>query len=461
MMTIIKTRIFNVKNILHTVILLLAFILGIFTHKYLLNENKATRLDSSSHNQHSLSFSNSQQQTNTNLESIEQTNTIQDQQSSEKFNNKARELAEKKPNILNNSMLNITIASWAIEDPIAALEFALSHQNHFILADLVMSISGKNQEPIILEWLLANKNHPQYTYLEQSYFTAFATEDPLLALDKMQNAYPEKAQGNILMAIIDSWATQNAEAVLTWLDSREKNALTVDLQNIAMNHYIKQNPQDAAIDITHMRTGDNKRQLISAVADTLAKQNIDEAIKWAETLPIEEQKNAISTVMNQWVTNGYSETALNYLLARDDLQADATLLSSTIINIAQNDTDLLINRLEEFSDNNKNMVIQEIASALIYQGNNSDYENWYQSLPMGAEREAASIPVIEANIRTDPELAFRYAENIISINTRKLYLIEAAKSWANYDPNQARSAIESSDVLTVAQKNEILAEFQY
>lgn len=466
-MTSVKIQFLNVMKPIPVCMLLLIFGLGIVTGKYVLSESEdKTGIISPTVNGQSISLFNqyqkvkATQEQSANLGLVEQASAVLELKSSGQFNKIAHKLTQSPPSILNDSMLNITLGSWAMEDAMAALKFALSQENQTKLADLVMSISGKNQDPLILKWLLENRNHPQYAYLVQSYFVAFATIDPVLALDKMQSSYPEKEQGNILMSIIDAWAKQDAEAVFTWLDSREKNVLTLDLQNTAMNHYIKQNPQDAAIAISLLRKGDNKNQLISSVADALSKQNIYEAIEWAENLPKEEQVNAISTVMSQWVINGAPDTALDYLLAREELQSNATVLNSAISSIAQTAPSLLMNRLSEFSNNSKEVVIKEIAIALLYQGSHNNYETWYQSLPVGSQREAASIPVVEANLRKDPELAFKYAENIVSMNDRKRYLTEAARSWANYDIAQAQFAIESSAVLTVAQKNEILEEIQ-
>lgn len=463
----IKVQFLNLIKPIPACALLLTFALGIVTHKYILSESeKKTGISSPIANGQDIFLFNQDQevkatqQHNSSLGLIEQTNAVFKLKDNTQFNKTVRKLTLNPPSILNDSILNITLGSWAMKDAVSALKFALSQQSQPKLADVVMSVSGKNQDPLILEWLLENKNHPQYAYLAQSYFIAFATTAPVLALDKMQRAYSDSEQSDILVSIVDVWSKRDVEAVFAWLDSREKNALTQDLENTAMNHYIQQNPQDAAMAIAYLRKGDNKNQLISSVADALSKHNIYDAIEWAESLPENEQTNAISTVMSRWATNGSADTALNYLLAREDLQAQSTVLNSAIISIAKADINLLIERLPEFSETNQNIVVKEIATSLLYQGSTADYENWYQSLSMGAQRQAASIPAVEANMRKNPEAAFKYAENIISINERKRYLTEAAKAWANYDLNQARFAIESSAVLTVAQKIEILEEFQ-
>lgn len=452
-------------SIFLTVLVCAAFSAGVFTQKYVwpntLKNNQRVSIESS---ESAVFFQAQYQPINDDstehdsaLALITKANEMSALKGNVQFKLSAKALTEQPTDVLNKSMLNITLGYWAMKDSIAALEFALVQSNKQELADLVAEISGKNQDVDMLNWLQSNKTHPLHDYLVLSYFIAFSKEAPTVALDTLQTAYDESEQADVLTSIIDVWAKQDAEAVFVWLESREKSTLTVDLQNRAINNYIQQNPLDAARLVSNLRKGDNKNQLISSVADTLAKQDVYDAIDWAETLPDEEKMIAISSVMNSWAREGIPEAALDYLLEHQEIQSDDTVLYSTITNVAESDTNLLIERLQEFSDDNKNKVIKEIASALLNKDKTEEYELWYQTLPEGPQREAASIPVVQSNIRRNPERAFKYAENIISMELRQRYLVEAARSWANFDVAQARAAIDASVVLSPEQKVEILA----
>ncbi|WP_370979937.1 hypothetical protein [Agaribacterium sp. ZY112] len=461
-------RSLNIKTWKLGILTLACFTLGFLCHATLFSKNSDLIPNGKiSFAQSKINNTTSDQRTNSYNKSLQESSglTIKAHhqpvfKSAKQIKKQITQLNKAPNNSLNDSILNISIAEWAQVSPEEALQhlLTLNNQEQQKLIPVLMAVAGQNKNNFIENWLQQNKQHKQHAYWAQAYYHSYAHSAPEAALQSLNEHYSADERGDLLSSIIDAWAKLNIDATLNWLDQQQTNTLTQELYNRAINQYIQQDPSSAALLVTKLNASDNKNQLISATANALAQQDIYGALDWAETLQGNERAIALSTVMNDWASQGIPEAALDYVLADNNLQSNSDVLVATVSNIANHDHYLLIERLSEFNESNKVIVVQEIANAFMRQDHVNDFELWYQNLSNGAQREAASVAAINANLRKRPQLAFKYAENVISSQSRKNYLAQAAKSWANESPAQARIAIETTNVLNPEQKQSILKQ---
>ncbi len=380
--------------------------------------------------------------------------------SADPYRNAVETLARSSENVLNLSQLNIAVAKWALQAPLEVFEYiqGLSEDKKQQLMPVLMAVAGQTKNPELQQWLHRNQQHVKHDYWAQSYYHAYADKAPKEALLFLEKNYSGNKQAELVLAVVDAWATKDVGDVFEWLQGRENSTLTKELRLRALKHYIKKEPEQAAAMVAQLNSGDDKNQLVAQTAEVLAQIDIYDAIDWAETLSEDERAAALSSLMHSWAAEGLPELALDYVLADEKLQDNNDVLLAAVSSVASLDYQVLVARLPDFNDKHKQTVVQQISSALMHSGRVEEFEVWYQSLPIGAQREAASLPAISANVRTRPDLAFKYAENIISAQDRQRYLSEAAQSWANSEPSLARAAIEFSEVLSEQQKHKILAE---
>lgn len=84
---------------------------------------------------------------------------------------------------------------------------------------------------------------------------------------------------------------------------------------------------------------------------------------------------------------------------------------------------------------------------------------WMESLPPGAERDAATTALVEHLVKPgesqDGEAAFAWAAAMSGETERSRYTAEAARAWAAEDPAATRAAVEAS-ALPAAEKSALL-----
>ena len=86
---------------------------------------------------------------------------------------------------------------------------------------------------------------------------------------------------------------------------------------------------------------------------------------------------------------------------------------------------------------------------------------WLDSLPPGAERDAAATALVEHLVKPgdsqDGEAAFAWAAAMSGATERTRYTAEAARAWAAEDPAAARTAVEAA-ALPAAEKSALLQQ---
>lgn len=368
----------------------------------------------------------------------------------------ANKLIEQGEGILNDAMLSVLVARWAEEDPMAALEFVLSKHKP-MLETLILSIAGKQQSEDVLQWLTNQTQTPQYSYWAQAYFQGMAEHAPSLALQYAQGQPAGEIRNNVTAAIVEQWSKHDIDAVLEWLDDKHHTPLGKNLYQNALIQYIQQAPWEASLELTNMENRQGQAQLVSVLADTLSRDDVQGALEWAESLDGAMETQALASILSNWSTQGHAEDALQYVLSRGDIDSNNEAFISTVINVASSNPNLLKNRITEFAPSDQIVVIHHLANSLSNLPDNS-YDNWVTTLPHGEQRDTALVSGVRAMAYIDAQKAYRLAESIDNAEKRLANITLAIRKMWQQNPSEARAIINTSNTLSEEQKQHLIAD---
>ncbi|WP_370980790.1 hypothetical protein [Agaribacterium sp. ZY112] len=371
------------------------------------------------------------------------------------FKNEARHLVSKEENLLNDARLRVAIIQWASQDPVSAMAFTIEHQK-YRASELVLTVAAQQQNQVLLSWLSNKSQHQHYETWLSSYFKHFAAINTATALQLAQNKLQGRHKDIATQAVIQVWVKTDINAALNWLHEHDYSSSQPSLYKLALESHIKQAPWEASIELMLMDEGEDKNQLINLLAKTLSEHDAYDAIEWSETLAQHHQQEAMSNILTTWASSNSAQNALDFIISRKDLQNSPETFEATIAALADKDRNLLIERLDEFPEAKQDEVIQQVSRAISTYGDEREYNTWFNSLPMGSQRAAASLTAVEATFSKNPEAAFTLAENIINPQERAKYISKVARVWAATDEAQAKYAVMMSQTLTEAQKQQII-----
>ncbi|WP_096085054.1 hypothetical protein [Agaribacterium haliotis] len=431
---------------------LLAFFAGFATHK-LMYVSALSSQQYSSELAVSLRADDTHALQNTKVITLEEGSGKQKPVSTEKH---VKQLLIRDDDFLQAERLKLSIAEWAQQNPIDALNFSLSKQRYELLQTIAF-IAGSNFDEAFIAWLNKNSAHSQYAYLVHAFFQGAAKTSPSKALEVLESI-DDDGRDLVRTTVIEMWAKQDIQTAYDWLAQQPQSISRRDMQLGLFQQLIQHEPMRAVAEWGSLTNG-QKQQLAPILAESLFKEDVYSALDWAEQLPKQLRTGAMATILDAWAERDIPEAALDYLLTQPELLHEPEILSAAVASLSRQSPQLLTERLDEFPHKLKLQVIEHAASGMV-DSSVDDYERWLQSLPEGSMRDQASLAGINAQLQKNPEQSLALAGSLSDDYLRAIYAEGALLQWASFNPQAAMAALYSLDRLSAEQKQIIEKKIQ-
>jgi hypothetical protein len=318
------------------------------------------------------------------------------------------------------------------KSPLEALEYAKSLGNKETLSKTVSEIAKQ----------LKHQDIPNAL----DFFHSAALDAPI----KTQ-AYGE---------ILDTWFDQSPELAMEWLVQNDQLDRHADLLNRRLHDAAQLDPPWAAALIEALEVDETKRPwLVSRIADSWARTDLEGAQNWASSLTLAaDQNTALNQIAKEYARIAPSKAMLWYTTASRDTRAYHGNVFSTIITewYAQS-PDQAVSYLSAQGDSNEwQQAFRDVAKNA-YEASPEKAESIAEKLPKGSNRNQLIDSLIDRSVHQDPAYALRLAtlrqeESIAPI-------IKVIRNWRSANSEEADRAFNNTR-LSTTEKQAIEAALQ-
>ena len=369
----------------------------------------------------------------------------------------ARELgttAEQPLGQQNNALATLLIGEWAQRDPLAALAFAQENDRDDWLHECLL-VYGRDNPEQALQWIEDQvQNYSLKGSLMGTVFRGLVRKDPQAALARIAEIEPGAQHSRMLSLAVSEWGQQDIEGVFDWMESQPSSPLLAGLYSQVVTQYIEQAPEDATSLISMMENNTDKSNFASQAAFKYATQNPQEALAWVETLDGEAKNFALMGLIESWASGPEALTALEFAKTQPTNGESPELFTMAAMKLSQYDPAALSRELPSFTQEQQTIAARQLAQ--VYTANSpEEVKNWLTSLEPGLVRDGATQVAMNILRVSDTATAFELAETFDDKFLRRGELEELLYEWAPTDPQGAIAALESSTVLSEADKAQL------
>ena len=372
----------------------------------------------------------------------------------EKIQSGARDEASKPESDRNQIDLELYFYEWSQREPMSTLAFSLENRRIDWMLEGTRLAARNN---FARTYLLFNQNGLEgelRELMEDEAYRGFAQADPKSAMGTIEGMKDEARRHRLIAMILGEWIHQDADQAFQWLEEQDPSDFLNQTYEQLMEEYITQSPKAAAARILAMKNDGKKSLYAKQAGASLAKDNPQEALEWAENLEGESKQLALEGIFSEWGYSGNELEALNYLKSLPANSDMEQLFSTLIETISRGNPERLKELLPSLDE-----VQQQIAASSLGE-TFSEYDPpkakaWIDSLPEGPVKDAAIAAAVKMSDPLDLEQSLQTAQRISDASLREATVQEVFSEWMQQDPQKALQALNQTEALSPDQKVKI------
>jgi hypothetical protein len=311
------------------------------------------------------------------------------------FINIANKIAEDVSAAESQNLLETLFARWVQLNVVNALDSARSFSDRNGIAAILENAivaGGRIDFAAVYNWIGAQKNMPDgyQKALVNILYYGIGRDSQILALAFIDLLPDDAQKEQILRALVEQWASQDMQAALSWLDSREQSGPVVALKNSLLARSTQQAAETPDKAIREMQAGMEKNKLAREYAGRLARTDIAEATAWARSLDDPEAyKIALSAVFEAWVIQEPDKKIiLEELLAESDSAVRDHLINEVALDIASTSPQDLAAMINQVPETAQTQVAEKVVR--FWQArSHEDTLSWINGLGKGPVKDRA------------------------------------------------------------------------
>ncbi|WP_143873324.1 hypothetical protein [Catenovulum sediminis] len=284
-------------------------------------------------------------------------------------------------------------SAWVVMDVDKALSHLIllpSELSSYLIYDVV-AVASADDLNSVLSWLESQtlETHVKSDLVVSAYVGASAhNQASILSLAESLTNPQLKTQ--VIDSILVDWAKQDYNAVLAWIDGRERPDMYHAVANKLLLNMIEQQPAEALYYLELMPENPTKTKLIEHYAHVVAKQDLTSAIAWAQNLDNPTlQAAALTSILDLAVSDAHNhQFVLQFALTESTPSIQQQLLTNIAHNIVNQDITWLVERFDVIPANYQ----ADIARIIMNKWMETDEDaaiNWADSLTNPASQKAA------------------------------------------------------------------------
>ncbi len=358
--------------------------------------------------------------------------------------------------------LNFSVSNLARQDPQAAIAFVNSLPRAADRTDLSITLAaawGQNDPDGALAWVEDFPSSPAHDAAIHDMLALMSRTDPQQASSKVDLITGAALRDKTINEIAANWGPKDTPGALAWLSTlpatNQSGDPTAATARQLIYSWALSDPATAAQFITDKMTDvPYFNSAVGAVVNVWESADLDSAKAWINQLPPGSLKTSISSgnAVESPNATGWKQAlrlpsgpirnnALNLLIQRwseSDAAAAAPVFYETLANRPPMQATAVSNAVTAWLNQDEQAASQ-----------------WVASLPSGNARDAATMPIIDLTLKTDPATAFNWAASMSTAVQRNAQINRVLSQWAATDATAAITAVQNAN-FTPAERTGLL-----
>ena len=275
---------------------------------------------------------------------------------------------------------------------------------------------------------------------------SWANLDPVGALSYAQSSLDEKSEKRFAMSeVLAGWAALDSSAAISWVEQyQNENPDSKDGANLMVGIVKGLAEDDLNIADDFFRTlpeGSAKWQASTFLVQEYAELGTDEAIRWAEQFPGEDERmrsmilGQLSSKLAQKDLEGAAAWAANMPVGKASEQVVSNLLSRW----TSQDPQQAAEWASQIQESEKRVQAMKLLTNKWSLRDPVATAGWLNNFPPSEELDPVVGEFVNRISSRDPEGAVGWANSIINVEQKEKILGKALRAWDRKNPEQAKA----------------------
>lgn len=331
----------------------------------------------------------------------------------------ALKLAGHFPEALKADAYREALVCFAMQDPVAAYNSLLAMNDPKISAKAYLGIFNawfeKDPKAASQELGSIPASSIQQVLQQQGQVTKLVSGDAHVAIEVLDKLVITEANSSIFMTAVHELGLKDPEKAVSWLETFPDSPKKGDMIKELALARAMQDPASTVPEILK-EGGKYQAQVIDGLATAWGQKDTTAALKFSQSLPVEEQQIFAATVLGVAIKANPSAAAEfiangSYPVAARDSSSYLGAVRSTGFTYAATDIQKAVDWSDSLSPKEREAAVSGVASLWAERDPNATSE-WISKLPAGAVKTAAVLSLVGQIEKSDPASAKQWRDSI-------------------------------------------------
>ena len=290
--------------------------------------------------------------------------------------------------------------------------------------------------PAALAWAQSLPSEVERSAAVNEVVAHWARKDPSAAA-QFANEHSELPFTTV-SEIAAAWSQNDLTGATNWVenlpDGENKNAALLALAGSVEKSAPELAAKLCALLTTQTTTSTLTNGVIQGIADSLAKDDLTNAVAWACSLKDDDARHtALSVVSDSWAQNDPKGMA-TYALGLPPGNAQTQYLTAACKQLARRDLPGTVDMLEQLSDAEVRRTILEQVGQNCALPQLNPAAQYIAAMPAGGDQKAVIKGLLAQWTPADPEAAVNWLGSFPATNAQPEQVQSVIKTWSHYEP---------------------------
>lgn len=282
----------------------------------------------------------------------------------------------------------------------------------------------------------------------------WAEDDPAAAANYLVQLPTSEQNLHMVHSIAHRWAERDRAAAMAWGAAQASPANRERAIGGAVSSWSDSDPQAAAQFASSIESYYERHRVLEVAARRWATQDTAAAVEWAQSLPDEDRQRATRSILREVaerdpnhaaaIYQGLTATPTAETQGTHDYRRMAEEIASVWSSSSPREAADWAVGLPEAGEVRRSAVRSVADHWLRIDG--AAAGEWILQLPEGATRDAAAERVVRTTVRSDPAVAFEWANSLSDEGHRTGLIRDVLRGWSAVDAASARAALGKANL---------------
>lgn len=282
----------------------------------------------------------------------------------------------------------------------------------------------------------------------------WADDDPAAAATYLAQLPTSEQNLHIMHAMTQRWAERDRTAAMAWGAAQTSPANRERAMGGVVSSWAESDPQAAARFAASIESPYERQRVLDVAARRWAVKDAAAAVEWAQGLPDEERQRVNRSILHELAEIDPRQAAAVYqeltaaatadARATQDYRRMAEEIAMVWSSNSPREAAAWAAGLPEAGEVQRSAV-RNVAEHWL-RIDSMEAGKWILQLPAGATRDAAAERVVRTTVRSDPAVAFEWANSLSDEGHRGGLIRDVVRGWSAVDAAAARAALAKANL---------------